>query len=86
MFLGEVQRVPKKVSCSRATPRLHRCKSGLLQSKRYLWDSGPRPKRLLAPSLILGARLRGRTATQRSKKGSEKVLGRVLGKGFSEGF
>ena len=34
----------------------------------------------------LGARLRGRTATQRSKKGSEKVLGRVLGKGFSEGF
>ena len=31
---------------------------------------------------ILGARLRGRTATQRSKKGSEKVLG----KGFSEGF
>ena len=39
--------------------------------------------------LDLGARLRGRTATQRSKKGSEKVLGRVLGrvlgKGFSEG-
>ena len=34
----------------------------------------------------LGARLRGRTATQRSKKGSEKVLERVLGKGFSEGF
>ena len=28
----------------------------------------------------------GRTATQRSEKGSEKVLGRVLGKGFSEGF
>ena len=35
---------------------------------------------------FLGARLRGRTATQRSKKGSEKVLGRVLGMGFSEGF
>ena len=34
----------------------------------------------------LGARLRGRTATQCSKKGSEKVLGRVLGRGFSEGF
>ena len=43
----------------------------------------------------LGARLRGRTATQRSKKGSEKVLERVLGKGsqkrsekgvFSTGF
>ena len=25
-------------------------------------------------------------ATQRSKKGSEKVLGRVLGKGSGEGF
>ena len=37
-------------------------------------------------SIMLGARLRGRTATQRSKKGSEKVLGRVLGKGFSEGL
>ena len=36
--------------------------------------------------LKLGARPRGHTATQRSKKGSEKVLGRVLGKGFSEGF
>ena len=34
----------------------------------------------------MGARLRGRTATQRSKKGSEKALGRVLGKGFWEGF
>ena len=30
-------------------------------------------------------RLRGRTATQRSKKGSEKVLGRVLGKGSQKG-
>ena len=34
---------------------------------------------------FLGARLRGRTATQRSKKGSEKVLGRVLGKGSQKG-
>ena len=33
----------------------------------------------------LGARLRDRTATQRSKKGSEKVLGRVLGKGSQKG-
>ena len=41
---------------------------------------------LLHDHLGLGASLRGRTATQRSKKGSEKVLGRVLGKGFSEGF
>ena len=35
--------------------------------------------------LQLGARLRGRMATQRSKKGSEKVLGRVLGKGSQKG-
>ena len=33
----------------------------------------------------LGARLRGRTATQRSKKGSGKVLERVLGKGSEKG-
>ena len=33
----------------------------------------------------LGARLRGRTATQRSKKGSEKVPERVLGKGSQKG-
>ena len=33
----------------------------------------------------LGARLRGRTATQRSKKGSEKVLEKVLGKGSQKG-
>ena len=33
----------------------------------------------------LGARLRGRTATQHSKKGSEKVLERVLGKGSQKG-
>ena len=40
----------------------------------------------MAHGLIqLGARLRGRTATQRSKKGSEKVLGRVLGKGSQKG-
>ena len=36
-------------------------------------------------TFFLGARLRGRTATQRSKKGSEKVLGRVLGKGSQKG-
>ena len=33
----------------------------------------------------LGARLRGRMATQRSKKGSEKVLGSVLGMGSEHG-
>ena len=31
------------------------------------------------------ARLRGRMATQRSKKGSEKVLEKVLGKGSQKG-
>ena len=36
-------------------------------------------------SFLLGARLRGRTATQRSKKGSGKVLERVLGKGSEKG-
>ena len=48
---------------------------------------GPLPVRTALPPFFfdLRARLRGRTATQRSKKGSEKVLGRVLGKGFSEG-
>ena len=35
----------------------------------------------LRGTLFLGARLRGRTATQRSRKGSENVLGRVLGEG-----
>ena len=34
---------------------------------------------------LSGARLRGRTATQRSEKGSEKVLGGVLGKGSQKG-
>ena len=33
----------------------------------------------------MGARLRGRTATQRSKKGSEKVLERILEKGSQKG-
>ena len=36
------------------------------------------------PFLHRCSRLRGRTATQRSGKGSEKVLGRVLGKGFEK--
>ena len=44
------------------------------------------PKYSCKGTVTLGARLRGRTATQRSKEGPEKVLGRVLGKGFSEGF
>ena len=34
---------------------------------------------------FLGARQTGCTVTQRSKKGSEKVLGRVLGKGSWKG-
>ena len=44
-----------------------------------------RNRRNIQSAPPLGARLRGRTATQRSKKGSEKVLGRVLGKGSKEG-
>ena len=35
--------------------------------------------------LQLGAYLKGRMATQRSKKGSEKVLGKVLGKCSQKG-
>ena len=50
------------------------------------WTPPKNHRQLLNEMLQLGARLRGRTATQRSEKGSEKVLGRVLGKGFSEGF
>ena len=42
------------------------------------FSSDPNPQ-------YLGARLRGSTATQRSKKGSEKVLERVLGKGSQKG-
>ena len=43
------------------------------------------PRLLNFSTFLLGARLRGRTATQRSKKGSEKVLGRVLGEGSQKG-
>ena len=37
-------------------------------------------------SICLGAGPKGHKATHASKKGSEKVLGRVLGKGSGEGF
>ena len=43
------------------------------------------PPNLSTKHHYLGARLRGRTAAQRSKKGSEKVLGSVLGKGSQKG-
>ena len=33
----------------------------------------------------LGALLKGRSTTHASKKGSEKVLGRILGKGLQKG-
>ena len=39
----------------------------------------------LMASRDLGARLRGGTATQRSKKASEKVLGRVLRRVLGKG-
>ena len=60
---------------------LHFCGSPdpvfMQQSEPCLWWS--------PSSFVMGARLRGRTATQRSKKGSEKVLGRVLGEGSQKG-
>ena len=68
-------------------------RSGCRAAKTTLLKTILFPKNLVRPffekyltRLKLGARLRGRTATQRSKKGSEMVLRRVLGKGFSEGF
>ena len=46
---------PENVSCSRATPDLHRCNLGVAL-KRHFRDSRPSPKRLLSPSPIhLGA-------------------------------
>ena len=42
-------------------------------------------KTVFGERFYLGTRLRGRTATQRPKKGSEKVLERVLGKGSQKG-
>ena len=48
------------------------------------WQAaGEPPGKVGTLELYLGARLSGHTATQRSKI---RVLGRVLGKGFSEGF
>ena len=44
---------PQNISCFRATPRLHRCKSGFaLEQETFLGLAGPCLKRLLAPSLI----------------------------------
>ena len=53
----------------------------IMQNFALSWAAVDNSKR----QLLLGARLRGRTATQRSKKGSEKILGRVLGKGSQKG-
>ena len=52
---------------------------------KHKWYPPHRATSLTTDIPQLGARLRGRTATQRSKKGSEKVLGRVLGKGSQKG-
>ena len=47
---------PENVCCSRATPWLHRCKSGALEQETFSGLPGHLPKRLLAPSPIdLGA-------------------------------
>ena len=44
---------PKNVSCSGATPDLHLCNLGVaIEQETILGLSDPRPKRLLAPSLI----------------------------------
>ena len=50
-----------------------------------LSSGNPRFRDSSAQEFILVARLRGRTATQRSKNGSEKVLGRVLEKASQKG-
>ena len=58
-------------------PTFRRRESGRFAQNRFA--------RSASLKLSLGARLRGRTVTQRSKKGSEKVLGRVLGEGSQKG-
>ena len=50
-----------------------------------LTEALPLPQFRLLETHESGARLRGRTATQRSKNCSEKVLERVLGKGSQKG-
>ena len=52
-LFGRGSERPKNVSCSRATPDLHRCNLGVaLEQETILGLSGPRPKRLLALSLM----------------------------------
>ena len=52
-LLGRGRESLKNVCCSRATSRLHRCKSGVaLEQDTFSRLSGPLPKRLLAPSLL----------------------------------
>ena len=66
-------------------PRISRALQG---GESSLFSGDPRffPKKAgIGGSGKLGARLRGRTATQRSEKVSQKVLGRVLGKGSQKG-
>ena len=52
---------------------------------RFLKSGSLRSGSAFGSTRELGARLTGRTATQRSKKGSENVLGRVLGEGSQKG-
>ena len=52
-LFGQGPESPRIVSCSRATPDLHRCNLGVaLEQETIFGLSGPCPKRLLAPSLI----------------------------------
>ena len=70
----------------------HSLLGGVGRKDASAWPSSTLEKQCLKPlSLNLGARLRGRTATQRSKKGSEKgsgegVLRRFLRRGPAMGF
>ena len=53
VFLGKGRRVPKMSLALGQPPRLHRCNLGVAPEQETFWGlSGPRPERLLAPSLI----------------------------------
>ena len=52
-LFGRGPKSPQNISCSRATPKLHRCNFGVALEQEMFWGLfGPRPKRLLAPSPI----------------------------------
>ena len=84
---------PENVSCSRATPRLHRCKSGVaLEQETFSGLPGHPPKTLLAPSPIdLGGHpgLPGLYQAIRVATLPDKKIGNVICNSFgahSKGF